>query len=319
MSFLQFSPSNKIVAQHNHFLNGHYNFNVHELRIFIYMLLCIKKGDKDFCGIRIPCDELQPQNITIHYEQIKEACNSMVEKSVKVETIDKNGKKTYRAIPLIAYCEYREGGGYLEARFNDYVRPFLLNLTDNFTTAQWQEFMNITNSYSFRMYWLLKQYQDFGRREFNIVDLRSLLGLDKKSYPQYTDFRKRVINPIQKSLSGMDMAFDYQEIRKSRAIKSIIFTFAHKRPQKNRSVAAPPPAAAVAAPSQMSLPLEEAVSGSRYDQLLLKYGFNAADLDQLKEIKGESTYNRMVYYFETNMLPGIHPKDVRAELMKLFS
>lgn len=173
------------------------------------------------------------------------------------------------------------------------------------------------------MYWLLKQYEDFGRRQFTLEELRPLLGLDKNQYQQYSDFRKRVLNPCQQDLSKLDMAFDYQEVRKGRAVRSVIFTFGHLRSQKKQRLKhASPSGPAQRQPQpgspQMSLELEEGSSYSRYDQLLNRYGFSSSEISQLKELSGESGYNRTVYFFETNLLPNIHPKDVRVELLKHF-
>ena len=47
----------------------------------------------------------------------------------------------YVVLPLLAYAEYIDGEGVIEARFNDLLLPYLLELRDNFTKAQLTELL----------------------------------------------------------------------------------------------------------------------------------------------------------------------------------
>ncbi|MEQ9440981.1 MAG: replication initiation protein [Cyclobacteriaceae bacterium] len=309
----------KIVAQHNQLLNGHYSFDINELRIFVYMLLSIRKDDTEFKEVFIPCLELTTST-RVHYERIKSACKSLAKKTIEVEKLNKKGTKTFSAIPLMSYCEYKEGDGALSAQFNEYAKPYLLNLKDNFTATQFKQFMNISSFWSYRVYWLLKQYEDFGYREFTISKFKQLLGLEDK-YPLFADFRKRVLDPVQKELASMDMAFCYQAKKKNRKYDSLVFTFGHRNKSVNlfpsKSILSPV-AQKEEVNTQMATGFDQHIHMDQFDRFLFQHKFTLTEIEDLKQLAGNIMYKKVIYSFQTNDQPTIHPKDVRNKLITRF-
>lgn len=227
---INFENIDKVVVQHNRLINGRVHFSTNELRIFLYMLLKIKKQDMVFRDIQIPCAILHGQTQKVNYDQIKAAANSLTSKSYEVEKVSKTGKRNFESYPLMAYCKYNEGEGMVLARFNEHIKPYLLNLSENFTTAQFKQFMNITSFSSWQIYWLLKQYEDFGVRTFELEELKFLLGVDDK-YNRFNDFKRKVLLVCQEDLDKTDMTFDFEVIRKSKRVDKIKFRIIKNKPQ----------------------------------------------------------------------------------------
>ena len=317
---LEVENSAKLVIQHNYLINGHYTFTVNELRIFIGLLLNIKKGDQGFKPTRIECSSLHGYNSTTDYKLIKEAAMSLAKKTIKVETRDpgKNGKKSFKIVPLIAFCEYKSGEGYLVARLNDYAEPYLLNLTENFTASEFRQFMNIRSSYSYRIYWLFKQYEDFGKRKFMLADLRTMFHLTDK-YPNFKDFRKRVLEPVKHDLANTDMAFEYTTSKEGkRSIQSILFTFSSRSSAtKGKPSLAPPAVEQIEAPTQMSIGFN-ATRFSPEERLLMFYGFTKREIKAYKDRVGESSFKKTMYWYSTAQKENEYVKEHHAELEDLI-
>jgi hypothetical protein len=94
-------------------------------------------------------------------------------------------------------------------RFNDEIRPYLLQLRQNFTKPQLEQLLKLKSSHSYRIYWLLKEYGTFGQRTIDVEELKSLLNLQGR-YKQFPLFRLRVLNRAQEELSKTDLPFEYE-------------------------------------------------------------------------------------------------------------
>lgn len=202
---------------------------MNELRIFIFMILKIKKNDSVFRDINIPCHILHGGTQKVNYDQIRDAALKLTSKSYEVEKVSKTGKRHFESYPLMAYCKYNEGEGSVLARFNDHIKPYLLDLTQNFTTAQFKQFMNINSFFSWRMYWFLKQYEDFGYRTMEVDEIKLLLNIEDK-YERFSDFKRKVLSVCQKDLRKTDMTFDYEVIRKGKKAEKIKFILTRNKP-----------------------------------------------------------------------------------------
>lgn len=227
---INFENTDKVVVQHNRLINGRVHFGTNELRIFLYMLLKIKKQDMVFRDIQIPCTLLHGQTQKVNYDQIKAAALNLTSKSYEVEKFSKTGKRSFESYPLMAYCKYNEGEGMVLAKFNEHIKPYLLNLSENFTTAQFKQFMNITSFSSWQIYWLLKQYEDFGVRSFPLEELKFLLGVENK-YSRFNDFKRKVLATCQNDLIKTDMTFEYEVKRKGKKVDQIKFKIIKNKPQ----------------------------------------------------------------------------------------
>lgn len=237
---VRYDNEDKLVVQHKGLINGRFDFTtLNELRIFIYMLLQINKDDKAFRMVKIPCAHLHGKRKRIHYDDIKAATKTLVKKTIEVESRDRTGKRMYEAIPLMAISRYTDGEGYLYAKFNDEAAPYLLGLKENFAASKYKFWAAIRSVYSYRIYWMLKQYDDWGKFSVEVQHFRQMLVLEDK-YEKYPDLRKRVIIPVQKDLENTDMAFTYTEDKEgSRSVKKLTFYFSNKKAREQQKTSKP--------------------------------------------------------------------------------
>lgn len=82
------------------------------------------------------------------------------------------------------------------------------------------------------MYEILKQYERIGERIISVEELRELLGINKKDYQRFDNFKTRVLDGCQEALEKYtDIKFTYEPYGKKEAggkILNLKFTIQHK-------------------------------------------------------------------------------------------
>jgi plasmid replication initiation protein len=214
-----------MVAQHNDLVRARYDMSLLESRLFVCLLGRIDRKDKDFVLCRIPVSELYPDEKVggKSYSQVREAVVRLAGRVIHVETRDEQGRREIVSNPLMATCRYKEGSGYLIAQFNNFVKPYLLELQGNFTVAEIQTLLGFRSFYSYRLYWLLKSsafHHDTIKLE--LAALKKTLNLEQR-YQNFADFKRFVLDIAKQELSITDMAFEYKQLKEGRAVSSLLF------------------------------------------------------------------------------------------------
>jgi plasmid replication initiation protein len=78
---------------------------------------------------------------------------------------------------------------------------------------------------------LLRQYASIGWREFDLADLRQILGIEKNEYREYKRFSQRVLAQAKKEMDDVDeygrpksdLSFEVETIREGRKIDRLKF------------------------------------------------------------------------------------------------
>ncbi|GAB3716550.1 hypothetical protein GCM10027592_57920 [Spirosoma flavus] len=214
-----------MVAQHNDLVRARYEMSLLESRLFVCLLGRIDRKDKDFVLCRIPVSELYPDEKVggKAYSQVREAVVRLASRVIHVETRDEQGKREIVSNPLMATCRYKEGSGYLIAQFNNFVKPYLLELQGNFTVAEIQTLLGFRSFYSYRLYWLLKSSSfHHDKIKLELAALKKTLNLEQR-YQNFADFKRFVLDIAKHELSITDMAFEYEQIKEGRAVSSLLF------------------------------------------------------------------------------------------------
>jgi plasmid replication initiation protein len=122
-------------------------------------------------------------------------------------------------------AEYRGDLGGVLAIFNPLIMPYLLQLrqSGNFTTAALAQLRKLKSPYSLRIYWLLKEYADFGRRTMSVDQLRFVLNIAEHEYPRFSSLKARVLDKAQDELASTDLPFTFELERESQVVKRIKF------------------------------------------------------------------------------------------------
>ncbi len=166
--------------------------------------------------IEILADQLQRKIITLQPDQ------SLNGRRVKVGIITKQ--------------EYLDGAGRVWLRFDEDLVPHLLGLKAQFTQYRIKDVYQFSRASSWRVYELLKQYKEIGKREFEIEEFKRKVGVPNL-YPRIGDLKKRVIDPAVAEINATsDIKVQYEQKKRGRRVVGFIFLIrdndATKTPQE---------------------------------------------------------------------------------------
>ena len=227
--------ADKIVAQHNALVNARFSFVPLQMRLFLALLSRISLDDTEFKEHIIPVSELLfERHGGSAYQQIDEMCDDITSFKLYIEILEDGTRKRrrrpkYDYIPLMAKAGYDGDLGGIVAAFNPLIMPYLLQLREsgNFTLADLDELRKLKSPSSVRIYWLLKEYSDFGQRTVTPEQLRFMLNIAENEYPRFSNFKARVLDRAQLELARTDMPFTYELERQNQLVQRIKFLFGY--------------------------------------------------------------------------------------------
>jgi hypothetical protein len=225
------ATNNPLVVQHNALVNAGFTMSALEMRFFLAMLSRIGREDTTLPVCRITVKEICPDSSSATvYADVREMVTRMLSRILLLEILGPNGERVkqpdIQGFPLMGKALYLKKEGVVEAVFNDHLRPYLLELTSNFTKAQLSQLLKIKRPTSHRIYWLLREYVAFGKRTVGVDELRHILGFTDEYVDRFDHFKARVLEPAQKELSQTDLPFTYELLKEGRVVDSIRFLFA---------------------------------------------------------------------------------------------
>lgn len=209
-------------------------FDLYEIRIFLKIVELanhLVKGkrlskllgsafcaDNRNCNLTIPIREVLTPN-SHHYEEIKEALESMKHKDVKFYD---PVKKVYYSATLLNNIEWVEGNGMITFTVPEWVIEYILNfITRNYTKYDLEQALSLPSPHAVRLFWLSKSLT--GPVKFPINFLKEMLGVESK-YKLTNDFIKRCIDPPMKLLAEKNLdGFRYKKVvRKNKCVALLL-------------------------------------------------------------------------------------------------
>lgn len=213
-------PENPLAVQSNELIHARYEMTALQKKILLMLISRIQPDDDDFKPYRIrardflEAAELQSTQI---YGKLKVATEGLLSKVFSI-------KKTtgILQITILSSAEYFEGRGVMELCFDPKLKPYLLQLKEQFTLVPLKQVLGLRSVYAIRIYEMLQQFKSTGYFITKVDDLKYKLNLEDK-YRSYNLFKRNVILQAQKELSGTDMAFTFEEIKEGKKIDRIKF------------------------------------------------------------------------------------------------
>lgn len=196
-----------------------------ELRFFSIYLSRINPRDLSTRIVRFSIADFQAimELGRINIEYMKNVTNGLLSKVINVPT-ERGG---YTGFQLFKQCrvdhnEFNEW--YIEIDAHDKALPLMFEYKDEYFSYQLWNALHLKSANQLKMYELLKQYEKLGTRIIPIEKLRSLLGIEKKEYKAYKDFRVRVLEACQQALRDYtDISFTYEPYGKKGPGGKILF------------------------------------------------------------------------------------------------
>lgn len=221
---------NLVVRQSNELIEASYKIaSVGEGRLMRMLIAQISPSDEDFRTYRISVADFASffniKHNSVH-EQIELAARALREREVLI----RKGKSWF-STGWLSSAEYIEGTGYVEVSIHARLKPYLIGLKSYFTQYELENIVNFKSGYAMRLFELLKKEQfkagggGYFQRSFEYDELRELLGIEKKEYAFFKDFRVKCIDAAVKEINlNPDIFILKVELKKTgRRFSHIIF------------------------------------------------------------------------------------------------
>ena len=214
--------ANELIQKRTHLLS------VQEQKIVLYLISQLKPEQKEFeyqtfdmidfcdaCGI----DHDNGKN----YINLRKAIQTLSDKSMWVI-----GEETDILMRWISSAKIEKGQGKIEVRFDEEMKPFLLELKNRYTQFDLIYTLGMKSKYSVRLYEILKSYEKISEPvEFGLDRFRELVGAE---YERWVDVRRFVIEPAIKEINRLsDLSVVYEAQKKGRSIVGVSFIVRVKR------------------------------------------------------------------------------------------
>lgn len=218
-----------LVVQSNKLVESRYILSVNEQRLVFAVASMIHPDDKDFYPYEIKIRDLAAiLNIDLNnaYKNADRLTDQLMQRMLVIPEDDGPLK-----VGWVSSCKYNNKKGTISFSFDPHLKPYLLQLKRDFTQSKLSILAQFQSIYSIRIYQLLKQYKKIGYREFEVDELKEILGIDKGKYSQFKQFRQWVLNQAKKEFERKneagfpqcDLTFKLETIREGRNIARLKF------------------------------------------------------------------------------------------------
>ncbi|MFB5268176.1 replication initiation protein [Paenibacillus enshidis] len=213
-----------IVSESNALIEAKTNLTLYEERIIYILASRIHPEDTKFkthfFKVRDIAEKLDIVEKNF-YKRVREVIDGLQEKRVIIN--EKNQNSTLSA-NWVAAARYYHGRGLIELEFSELLKPYLLQLKENFTKFKLSNVLYLKSAYSSKLYKLLKQYLPLGKRRFTLENLRDKLELEPGTYKKYSHIKNRIILSAQAELEAKtDIKYTFEEIKSGARVVGIIF------------------------------------------------------------------------------------------------
>jgi plasmid replication initiation protein len=223
---------NRTVVKANELIQkSRFNLSLQQQKIVLYLISQITAFDEDFklyefsinefckvCGI----DDTSGKN----YTDLKNAIKEIADKSLWITIENEETLLRWIEKPYINH-----NSGTIKIRLDEDMKPYLLQLKQNFTQYELLWTLHFRSKYTIRLYELIKsihfhELKSYSR-EFGLDELRRMLGAEK--YTTYQTLKTRVLLPAVNEINAYsDKNVEYEPIKSGKAVVRIAFTISTK-------------------------------------------------------------------------------------------
>jgi plasmid replication initiation protein len=229
-----------LVTQSNRLIEARYTLTTAEQKLILALISKIQPEDNDLKPYTMSLDELaQLMDITVSNCRLEIAAitKRLIGRVLTLQT------EPGHFVQVGWICRAEHKPGFVSVSFVPDLKPYLLRLKREFTICDLSVVNQFSGKYTIRIYMLLRQYASIGWREFDLAELRKILGIEKNEYREYKRFSQRVLAQAKKEMDEVDeygrpksdLSFEVETIRQGRKIARLKFIIV-----KNKKTSAKP-------------------------------------------------------------------------------
>jgi len=216
-----------MITQDYSLVNAKYKLTPLEMKFILNAISHLdSKNDKILQEYEIKVSELE-HKMRIgegQHTRLKQFAKKLMSKPLVID--GKSGN--FEVYNWFSRIRYVSGEAKFLVRFEEGLKPYLLELKERFVAYNLKNILPLTSNYSVRIYQLLKEYEKYKKRYFKVEELQDILQVPK-SLKIYNRFKEKVLNVAYKELlEHTDIYFEFEEEKEGRKVVRLIF-----RIQKN--------------------------------------------------------------------------------------
>lgn len=221
-----------VVKSNDLIQKSRFSLSLLQQRILLYLISQITPVDDDFKLYEFSIAEFcKVCGISYNgrsYNEIKAIIKEIADKSVWITLAD---EKTETLVRWIEKPYINADDGYVRIKLDADMKPYLLQLRENFTQFELIYTLKMKSKYSIRLYELIKSihYNELKEysRTYKVEELKVLL--DGTAYDTFKDFHQRVLKPAVEEINKYtDKTIAYEQIKNGRKTIAIQFTIGSK-------------------------------------------------------------------------------------------
>lgn len=214
-----------LVVKSNALINAMFDMGLQEMRFLAFAISQLPRGLEPLKGTPVDLEidvsalaeafEIDPKNA---YHETKALADRLMKKIIEFES---DGRQI--GVGLLSKREYHIGEGRLLLRFDEDLIPHLIGLKENFTKYRIKDVYQFKRASTWRMYELLKQFKEVGKREFELEELKFKLGVGGL-YSRLSDFKRRIIDTAIEDINvTSDILVTFDQKKRGRRVVKLIF------------------------------------------------------------------------------------------------
>jgi len=215
----------ELIVHHNHLIEAKYKLTLQEKRLMCWLASQVKQTDEDFKEHTLSIKDfsrLVDSSGNALHKTLESVTHKLMQKIITIRMLDEKG---FTKAALLGGAKYYEGKGLIKLSFHPYLKPYMLQLKEQFTMISLADVMGLRSVHAIRIYELLKQYAPIGSRTISITDLRDCCGIAAAQYTKLSGLKRNVLERAKREInSKTDILIDYEEIKTSRKVTSVRFT-----------------------------------------------------------------------------------------------
>lgn len=223
---------NKTVVKANDLIQkSRFSLSVQQQKIVLYLISQIMPFDEEFKLYEFSISEFcRVCGIDYNgrsYKDLKDQIQKIADKSVWVRLPD--GRETLLRWIDRPYID--DKSGTIQIKLDEFMKPYLLQLKQNFTSYELIYTLSMRSRYSIRLYEIVKsihfhELKNYKRR-YDLDELRRILDAEK--YQQYRNFNQKVLKSAVDEINRFtDKMVSYEAILKGRKTIAVEFTISTK-------------------------------------------------------------------------------------------
>ncbi|WP_236096722.1 replication initiation protein, partial [Helicobacter magdeburgensis] len=224
-----------VIVQLNDFSYARFNMSVSEFKILLAMFATLDSvNQSEFIEQEVTTRELA--EILQHEKNINNESYlyDIMQKLAEKTYFSDNGESAI-AVPFFKYIKKQDDKAFLKFKFNDTLKPFLLELRRDFVKFNYTEIKDLRSFYSIRLYiMLLTELRQ--NRQCLVIDYKTLcdtLGLPRHRAERkdFGVFNQKILTNFRKDmlLNAFNVELlDIQTEKVGKKVDKLIFTFDYK-------------------------------------------------------------------------------------------